>query len=145
MDEASLPDPAMDILFNEELSEEEVRIPGAGWFKPGTDGQAMPEEFLEDIRRSDGRFRTRFQSSLTLPGSADEIGIRNLDILIEIVHGKEERVINGVYINSLFMPTLWRSEVQINKGAGHIPQWETQEVEVVDNLLASFLEETIMR
>ena len=138
---AFLPDPAMDILFNEELSEEEVRIRGAGWFKPNTDPESMPEDLLEDIRRSDGRFRTRFQSSFASPGFADEVEIvRNLKVPLAILHGAEERVINGMYISSLEMPTLWRGETQIIEDAGHIPQWEKQEA--FNELLESFLKET---
>ena len=144
MGAAFLPDPAMDILFKEDLSEDEVRIRRAGWFSPGTDPEAMPEELLEDIRRSDGRFRTRFQSSFASPGFADEVEIvRNLKVPLAILHGAEERVINGAYISALDMPTLWRGEVQILKNTGHIPQWEQQDM--FDDLLRRFLRETARR
>ena len=141
MNEAFLPDPAMDILFKDQLSEAEVGIRGAGWFRSGTDQKSLPEVLLADIRRSDGGFRTRLQDSFVSPGFADEVElVKHLDVPLAILHGSDERVINGSYIGSLDVPTLWRGEVQIIEDAGHIPQWEKPEV--FNKLLGDFLQET---
>lgn len=138
MAEAFLPDPAMGVLFKEQLTEEEVRVRGAGWFRPGA---ALPEELLEDIRRSDGIFRTTFAASLGTVGYTDEVElVRNLRIPLAVIHGAEERVIDGAYIAGLAMPSLWRGSLQIIEGAGHIPQWE--QPELFDAVLGAFLRAT---
>lgn len=141
MDQAFLPDPAMAILFKEELSEEEVELRVAGMFQPDSD---LPGVFFEDVRRSDGRFRAALLASLETVGFADEVQIvAQLNKPLAVFHGARERVVNGDYIAGLPMPTLWRGAVQQIADAGHTPQWEAQVA--FDALLGAFLRETALR
>jgi pimeloyl-ACP methyl ester carboxylesterase len=138
MEQAFLPDPANAILFKEDLSEEEVRVRVAGLLQPGAQ---LPEPFLEDMRRSDGRFRTALLNSLGTIGFKDEVQIvANLAQPLAVLHGGRERVVNGDYIGALTMPTLWRGAVQLIAKAGHTPQWEAPDQ--FDALLGAFLRET---
>ena len=43
----------------------------------------------------------------------DEVAVvRNLNAPLAVLHGTEEQRINGAYIASLVMPTLWRGAIQ---------------------------------
>lgn len=138
MDQAFLPDPAMDILFKEEYTPEEVRIRVAGLLQPGAE---LPEYMIEDVNRSDGRFRRIFAESLGIVGFRDEVElVRTLPQPLAVIHGARERVVNGVYIEQLEMPSLWRGQVQYIDEAGHTPQWETPDR--FDALLGDFLRDT---
>jgi pimeloyl-ACP methyl ester carboxylesterase len=66
--------------------------------------------------------------------------VRSLKVPLAILHGGQEQLINGVYIASLAMPTLWRGAVQTIPSAGHAPQWETPQA--FDALLEAFIVET---
>ncbi|NTW03474.1 MAG: alpha/beta hydrolase [Oscillochloris sp.] len=134
---AFLPDPAMGILFQETLNEEEVHIRVAGQFAPGA---ALPELFYDDIRRSDGIFRTTLINSLGTIGFRDEVQIvATLTKPLAVLHGEHERVVNGDYIAALAMPSLWRGAIQTIPGAGHSPFWETPEA--FDALVSDFISE----
>lgn len=138
MELAFLPDPAMGILFQEQLNEEEIQVRVAGMFQPGAQ---LPQEFFEDVRRSDGRFRSALLNSLGTVGFIDEVQIvANLTQPLAVLHGGRERVVNGDYIASVPMPTLWRGAVQTIAEAGHTPHWETPDQ--FDVLLGAFLRET---
>jgi pimeloyl-ACP methyl ester carboxylesterase len=133
-----LPDPAMGILFQQDLSDEEIRVRVAGMFQPGAQ---LPDVFIEDVRRSDGRFRTTLLNSLTAIGFLDEVQIvGNLTQPLAVLHGGRERLVNGGYIATVPMPTLWRGAVQTIAEASHTPQWETPAQ--FDALLGAFLRET---
>lgn len=139
MEAAFLPDPANGILFQETLNEEEVAVRVAGLSAPGS---YMPPLFADDIRRSDGRFRSNLLGSIGTVGFTDEVNIvRNLDIPLAVLHGSEERVVSGDYIESIPMPTLWRGAIQHVRGSGHSPFWE--EADAFDDLLAAFLADTL--
>lgn len=137
MEAAFLPDPAMAILFKESLTEEEVAIRVAGQFMEGT---PLPELFLEDVRRSDGRFRTTLLASIGTVGFADEVEIvKRLTKPLAVIHGVHDRVVNGDYIARLEMPTLWRGAIQMIPEASHTPHWETPAA--FDALLGDFVRE----
>ncbi len=133
-----LPDPAMGILFQQDLSDEEIRMRVAGMFQPGAQ---LPPVFIEDVRRSDGRFRTALLNSLSTIGFLDEVQVvGTLAQPLAVIHGGRERLVNGEYIASVPMPTLWRGAVQTIAEASHTPQWETPAQ--FDALLGDFLRET---
>lgn len=135
MDQAFLPDPSAAILFQEHYDEAEVRVRAEGMIAPGA---PVPGWLLEDIRRSDGRFRSSLAASLGTVGLADEVVIvGGLKQPLAVLHGRHDRVVNGDYIAALPMPTLWRGAVQVLPGAGHAPQWE--DGPAFDALLAAFV------
>lgn len=136
---AFLPDPAMGVLFKEELTEEEIALRVAGMFAPGAE---LPPLFFADVRRSDGRFRAALLASIGTVGFADEVQLtQGMRTPLAILHGERERVVSGDYIAALELPTLWRGAVQTIPGAGHTPQWETPEA--FDALVEAFLADTL--
>ncbi len=137
MDQAFLPDPSAAILFQEHYTDDEVRIRAEGMIAPGA---PAPEWLLEDIRRSDGRFRAMLIASLGSVGLADEVVIaRELRQPLAVLHGAHDRVVNAAYISALTMPTLWRGAVQTLPQSGHMPQWEDSAG--FDALLQAFVED----
>ncbi|MBI4673437.1 MAG: alpha/beta hydrolase [Chloroflexi bacterium] len=139
MAEAFLPHPAMAATFQEKLSEEESTAYAAAMFTPGT---PIPEFFLDDIRRTDGRARAGLASSIAPNSYADEVVVvANLTRPLAILHGEHEQLVNLTYINNLKMPTLWRGAAQMVQGAAHVPQWE--QPEKFNALVKAFLSETM--
>lgn len=135
---AFLPDPAMGILFQESLNEDEIHTRVVGEFALGAE---LPQLYYDDIRRSDGRFRSTLIGSLGTVGFRDEIQlVGGLTKPLAVLHGEHERVVNGDYIAALSMPSLWRGAVQVIPGAGHSPFWE--QPAAFDALLGAFLAET---
>ncbi len=135
---AFLPDPAMGILFQETLNEEEIHIRVAGEFAPGAE---LPQLYYDDIRRSDGRFRSTLIASIGTVGFHDEVQIVGGQTKpLAVLHGEHELVVSGDYIAALTMPSLWRGAVQVVPGAGHSPFWELPDA--FDALLGAFLDET---
>lgn len=138
MAEAFLPHPAMGAAFKPDLTEEEAAGFASAMFKPGT---PVPDFFLEDIRRTDGRARAGLAASIQPGGYADEIAIvASLTAPLAILHGEHEQLVNGAYIRALKMPSLWRGAVQVVTGAGHAPHWE--QPDQFNALLEAFLLET---
>ena len=56
---------------------------------------------------------------------------------LAIFHGKEEQLVNEIYLRKLTIPTLWRGDIQIISAAGHAPQWE--QPEEFNGLLDAFM------
>lgn len=138
MAEAFLPHPAMAAAFQENLSEEQIAAFAAAMFNPGA---SIPEFFLDDMRRTDGRARVGLASSIAPNGYADEVVVvANLSRPLAILQGENEQLVNRAYFDTLNMPTLWRGAVQIVEGAGHATQWE--QPEKFNALLKAFLSET---
>lgn len=135
MEAAFFPNPVMAAAFSPELSDEEMVGFTSAFFKPGT---AVPQSFLEDIRRTDGTARAVMGGSIQTASYKDEVDITaNMTQPLAIFHGEAEQLINGSYFNTLTLPTLWRSGVQIIANAGHAPQWE--QPEQFNELLGAFL------
>jgi pimeloyl-ACP methyl ester carboxylesterase len=141
MDEAFLPHPAMRVISNVELTEA-----GLTWFldcvfKPGT---VIPDLFKEDVRRTDGQARSNLIRSVQLGKYRDQVNVvAYLRKPLAIVHGEEDQIVNAAYISKLAIPTLWRGELQIIKGAGHAPNWE--QPEQFNAVLEEFIEDTRTR
>ncbi len=126
MEEAFLPNPAVNLGFKPDLTEEEARAYAASFFAPGASVPETP--FVTDILRTDGNARAGLGASIQPDGYQDEVEIvANLSIPLSIFHGKEEQLVNEAYLRKLKMPTLWRGEIQVISGAGHAPQWEQPE------------------
>jgi pimeloyl-ACP methyl ester carboxylesterase len=138
MGEAFLPNPAMGVGFTESVDRTEAEAYVASFFAPGF--RDVPESFVEDILRTDGRARSGAFASLGPGGYLDEaIVVRDLKVPLGVLHGAEEQLINHAYFDSIAMPTLWRGAVQVIPRAGHAPQWETPQA--FDALIASFIDE----
>jgi pimeloyl-ACP methyl ester carboxylesterase len=134
---AFLPNPLMSLAFKNALTNEESVALTAAFFKPGA---RMPEFFLEDMKRSDGRAREAVGISIGQGNYADEVKIvAGLTKPLAVVHGEQDSLVDLSYIKSLSMPTLWRSGVQVVPDAGHTPQWE--QPERFNNLLMDFIKD----
>ncbi len=138
MDQAFLPNPAMNSTFKADLSEDEMNAFAAAFFAPGAD---VPGSLKADIRRTDGRARETLGGSIRPGGYADEIEIvAKLSAPLAILHGEQEQLINASYISGLNMPTLWRGAIQTIPNAGHAPHWE--QAEQFNALLEAFIDES---
>jgi pimeloyl-ACP methyl ester carboxylesterase len=129
----------MEAAFKAELSEEEMDAFVAAFFAPSqTD---IPDTFKTDMRRTDGQARQVMGGSIAPGGYKDEVEVvANLSLPLAILHGEQEQLINGSYIDGLTMPTLWRGAVQRIPKAGHAPQWE--QPAQFNALLEAFIKET---
>ena len=139
MDDAFLPNPAMALTFAPNFDRDQAATYVASFFRRGFPN--IPEFFIEDALRTDGRARAQLPASLA-PGRAyDEIVVAgSLKAPLAVLHGAEERLVNGAYFRSIPMPTLWRGTVQGVPGAGHSPQWETPQT--FNALLEGFMRDT---
>ena len=124
MTDAFLPNPAMAAGFSAEVTHGQAEAYVASFFAPGF--ADIPEFFVEDAMRADGRAREQIAASLAPGVSRDEIHVvAHLSQPLAVLHGAKERLVNGAYYGKLTMPTLWRGAVQRIDSAGHAPQWET--------------------
>jgi len=134
--EAFLPHPAVGLLFQGPLREEEQASLAALLAPGGGDDAAL---VLRLLRRTDARFRSVLASAL-LAGHADEVAIaRGLDAPVALAHGSDDPLVNLAYLERLELPNLWRGKVQIIDGAGHVPQLDAPDR--LHSLLGEFLDE----
>lgn len=138
MGEAFFPTPLLEYVFNEQLSDEQVRQWADYALKPGSE---LDRQVLTDaIERADERVRASLGNAIVSAAYTDEIEIlKNLSRPIAILHGKEERLLNIDYLKSLDIPTLWRESVQVISDAGHSPHIENPEE--FNSLLEEFIED----
>jgi hypothetical protein len=74
-------------------------------------------------RRTDGHARGNLGASIRLGEARDECkAARDLKVPLAVLHGEAEQLVNGLYLGSVAMPTLWRGAVQTILEAGHAPQ-----------------------
>lgn len=138
MTAAFLPNPAMAAGFNPTPSEEEMQGYVRAFFAPGATD--IPDFFVEDMRRADGRARAAVAGSIRPGGYRDEVEVvADMRVPLAVIHGAQEQLVGIDYLGRVPMPTLWRGEVQVIPNAGHAPQWE--QPEAFNALLAEFLEE----
>jgi len=122
MGAAFLPNPALGAAFQAELSEAAVEAMAAALSRPAAQ---IPDQFRADIRRADGLARQVVGGSLGTGNYRDEIEIvARLAAPLAVVHGQEDQIVNGAYLSTLTMPTLWRGAVQTIPDAGHATHWE---------------------
>ncbi len=139
MTEAFLPNPAMNYGFKPELSQEEAEAYVDAFFAPGFSD--IPAFFVEDALQTDGIARGALGASLAQGLYKDELVlVANLTTPLAILHGEQEQLVNGAYLNALEAPTLWRGAPQTIPHAGHAPQWE--QPDRFNALLEAFLQET---
>ena len=125
MSEAFFRNPAMQVTFQDKIDSLEASAYVAAFFRPGF--ADIPPFFLDDVLRTDGRARSNLGASVG--EFRDECAVvRDLRAPLAVLHGDEEQLVNGRYFDSVAMPTLWRSAVQMIPDAGHTPQWETPKI-----------------
>ena len=138
MEEAFLPNPAVNVGFSSEVSEEEAALYAQSFFMADAAYDLKP--FTADILRTDGSARAGLGASIRPEGYKDEVEVvASMTAPLAVFHGIGEQLINGAYIQELTMPTLWRGEVQMISDAGHAPHWETPEL--FNRLLDEFVAE----
>ncbi|MCA9959060.1 MAG: alpha/beta hydrolase [Anaerolineales bacterium] len=136
MENAFLPNPAVNVGFTAVVSEADALTYATSFFAPNADIDPAP--FITDILRTDGNARVGLAGSIKPDGYQDEVEIvGNLKRPLAILHGAEEQLVSEPYISRLTMPTLWRGSVQIIPNAGHAPHWE--QPQAFNDLLAVFL------
>ena len=136
MEEAFLANPAVNVGFMADVTEEDARAYAASFFAPGVAAPETP--FVTDILRTDGKARAGLAASIRPEGYQDEVElVADLTLPLAVFHGKAEQLVNEAYIRKLTMPTLWRNEIQIIPDAGHAPQWE--QPEAFNSLLEAFM------
>ena len=124
--EAFLPNPAMNVGFTADVSEDDAKAYAASFTAPGS--TLASDEFTADILATDGAARASLLASIGEGRFADEVAIVGmLRQPLAILHGEAEQLVNLEYLRRLAIPGLWRGEVQLIAGAGHAPHRETPE------------------
>lgn len=123
MAEAFLPNPALNIGFSADVSQDEALAYASSFVAQGS---AFPlDEFVGDILRTDGAARAGLFASVGEGRFADEVEIvATLGKPLAILQGEREQLVNLSYLRELAIPSLWRDAVQIVAGAGHAPHEE---------------------
>ncbi|VAW37504.1 Hydrolase, alpha/beta fold family [hydrothermal vent metagenome] len=138
MEEAFLPNPAVNVGFTPDVTEEQAHAYASAFFRKGS--SVDPAPFVADVMKTDGQARAGLAASIVPDGYQDEVKIvAELTRPLTILHGKGETLVNDGYIAELTMPTLWRGAIQYIEDAGHAVHWE--QPEQFNNLLAAFAED----
>lgn len=140
MEQAFLENEAVNIGFNKDVDEVAALAYATSFFKANSSIDVS--QFVEDIMKTDGDARANLVPSMSSIGYEDEVKIvSNLAIPTMIIHGKQEQLVNGEYLESLTIPSLFDAEIKYIDDAGHAPQFETPEI--FNSLLKSFVDYTI--
>lgn len=122
--DAFLPNPALMYGFTPVLTEEQANEYVAAMFRP--DASNIPGFFAENVMSTDPMARGAIGMAMATGAYTDEIEIvGNLTTPIAILHGENDQLVNGAYIESLNIPSLWFNSIQQVPYAGHSIQWET--------------------
>ncbi len=136
--EAFLPSNTVGVLSKGELTDEEVATIAASLVRNGD--TRLPDNLATDIRRTDPLARVKLMESIGRGEYTDEIeAVKGLKRPIAILHGEDDQIVNATYLKSLEAPTLWRGEVQVLDGAGHMANWDSHEA--FNTLLEEFIED----
>ncbi|MCD6066865.1 MAG: Alpha/beta hydrolase [Bacteroidetes bacterium] len=127
MDTAFLPNPALGLLFQKDLSEDEMDPLCDALLDPVA-ASSLKENIKEQLRCSDGNARTYLLHSVGAGKQKNEPEIvKSLQIPLAIAHGELDSVINLQYLEALDKPTLWENKIHLIKNSGHSPQMEQPE------------------
>lgn len=138
MTSAFLENPAVNVGFTANVTEEMARQYAQAFFAPRVEVESTP--FVQDILRTFGGARETLGGSIGPGTYKDEVEVvAHLDTPLAVLHGAQEQLVNEVYISDLEMPSLWRGEVQLIEDAGHAPHWE--QPERFNALLEAFLQD----
>lgn len=139
LDFALFPHPDMALLFQEQLSSEEISRLGDAILGPTKEPNIVAELF----GASDGRFRSMLGQSVGLGKHEDEVKIlRELRVPIAMFLGERDDWVRLEYLQSLKAPSLWRHAVQTIPGGTHMCQWTNPEA--FNALLDEFLQDEMV-
>ncbi|CAM3403657.1 alpha/beta fold hydrolase [Zobellia roscoffensis] len=114
------PDPRMGLLFQNELSHNNV---DSLLEMLGADKIEGPIDFRTLIKATKPEFRQALGASLARGELADETDIlRKTTKPVALVVGSEDKLVNADYLKGLSIPFLWRGSVQTIENSAHIPQ-----------------------
>jgi pimeloyl-ACP methyl ester carboxylesterase len=135
LDKSFLDNDAQFLIFQEDLTEEEIHQFASACVREGYDD---PELLMNVIRQSDPGMRAGLGHSFSKGEIQDESGIiAGMEEPLAIFHGKEDQLVNDKYFDEINTPTLWRGGVQYIDRAGHCPQLENPVA--FDQLLDEFV------
>lgn len=137
MDKAFLPNEAVNVGFVADVEEAMALVYAKSFFKKDADIDLTP--FATDILKTDGAARGNLVPSMSTIGYTDEVEIlEKTPVPVMIIHGQEEQLVNGAYIETLSIPKLWNGKIQYIADAGHAPQIEMPIA--FNTLLKSFID-----
>ncbi len=138
MEDAFMPNPAVNVGFIPDVTDEQAVLYANAFFKEGVKAPQSP--FIDDILRTDGNARAGLGASIKPDGFEDEVKIvANMKKPLAVLHGEQEALINPAYLKSLEMPSLWRGEIQFIPDAAHAAHWENPTV--FNALIEAFVNE----
>jgi pimeloyl-ACP methyl ester carboxylesterase len=136
---AFLPSPVAGLLFQRDLTEDQIQAIVPSFFKPNT--QNIPEVFFQDVRVQDPLVRFYLGVTLATGNYKDQLQVvHNLSVPLAVVEGEQEQLTSIAYLRGLAIPTSWHNRVWVVPNAGHIAQWENPDYFNV--LLAAFVIES---
>lgn len=123
MAEAFLPNPALTLAFQEEVSQQEMEQRDQACFSTAIG--KPPAFFQDDFRRTDPKLRGHLGCCLNTLAFRDETEIiKTLHCPIAILHGQADALCNMRYLQGLDTPSLWQGMIHAIEDASHTPQWE---------------------
>jgi len=126
MANAFLPNPAMGLLFQKDLSDEEIDLLCNSLADPSH--IELYPNLAAQLKASDGNSRTYLLHSIGAGKQKNELEIvSRLNIPVAIFHGANDPIINLEYLKNMNCPTLWENTIHIIKDSGHSPQMEKTE------------------
>lgn len=137
--EAFLPDERMALLFQKNLNSNEAKK-----FAECVCNNFQKQKFdvLGTIQNTDSKFREDIGISVAAGELADEVAIlKNSTIPIAIFHGTEDALVNGNYLEELYIPMLWEGRIHKIKDSSHSPHLE--QPDVFNQLLYDFLKDVL--
>ncbi len=116
MEEAFLPEPAMEFAFKPDLSDKEAGRLAKAFIKEGHKDYPL---LKNSILTCDPLVRPYIGRSIATDVNNDESEIlRNAEFPVAIFHGENDPLVNRDYIKKLTLP-LWQNQIQTIEDAGH--------------------------
>jgi len=124
MDLAFLPNEVFNVGFSSEVDETAAIAYASSFLSKTTQVDLKP--LVDDILKTDGKARANLLPSMSTVGYADEVAsVADSTVPIMIIHGRQDQLINGTYLESLPIPKLYKGKIQYIEDAGHAAHVET--------------------
>lgn len=128
-----LPHPAVPLFFKGEHTMEELDA----LVRAVLHNAGLAEKVKTEILKSDTHFRDVWMSNAQTILPKDELlVVKNAQIPIAVVHGANEKIINGEYIKNIDFFSLWKNEIIEIPEAAHLPFLE--QPKIYNKLLLEF-------